>query len=372
MDSYENVLEKLPFPYFCIDHNLMVLKASKYAEIAFHAPYTFSELVMEGDQEKLRSFLFDSPNTTFFTIPMNHADDGYMTYTIYKAVSEPGIHLFCFPNEANAADIQNLITIVESKLTFFQRQLAEKKQAFEKAAKEMHEAAVASSHIATVEQLAAGIAHEIRNPLTTVKGFIQLIQPYLVKIGKEEYANVALEEINRANDIIYEFLNAAKPKENKTEYVYLNTVIREIFMLFESEAHLRSIRFAVEYDERDALLHIDNKQLKQVLVNMVKNALEAVDELGGKRQGSIQLKTEVCSGCAYIFIEDNGCGIAEKTAEKLFNPFYTTKETGTGIGLSVCKKIVESYGGKIYVDSTVDKGTTFKIALPIASKLVTI
>ncbi|WP_441296843.1 sensor histidine kinase [Bacillus sp. V33-4] len=143
-------------------------------------------------------------------------------------------------------------------------------------------------------------------------------------------------------------------------------------MLFESEAHLRNIRFTVEYDQRDALLHIDNKQLKQVLVNMVKNSLEAVDELGSERQGDIQLITQVCSGCAFIIIRDNGCGIAEQTAEKLFNPFYTTKETGTGIGLSVCKKIVESNGGKIYVESTVPQGATFKIALPVASELASI
>ncbi|PLR82453.1 two-component sensor histidine kinase [Bacillus canaveralius] len=372
MDSYENVLEKLPFPYFYIEHNLLILMASKYAEMAFQAPYAFSELVMERDEEKLRSFLFECSNKTSLTIPMNHVDYGFITYTIYKVASEPGIHLFCFPTEAHTAEIQSLITTVERKLTFFHGQLAEKKQAFEKAIQEMHEAAIATSHITTVEKLAAGIAHEIRNPLTTVKGFIQLIKPYLNEIGKEEYANVALEEINRANDIIYEFLNAAKPKKNKTEYVYLNTIIREIFMLFESEAHLRNIRFTVEYDQRDALLHIDNKQLKQVLVNMVKNALEAVDELGSERQGDIQLITQVCSGCAFIIITDNGCGIAEQTAEKLFNPFYTTKETGTGIGLSVCKKIVESNGGKIYVESTVPQGATFKIALPVASELASI
>ncbi len=137
---------------------------------------------------------------------------------------------------------------------------------------------ILSDQLATMGQLAAGIAHEIRNPLTTVKGFIQLIKPYLSEIGKEEYAAIAIDEIDRANEIIYEFLNAAKPSQNKKQLISVNKLIKDIIILFESEAILKDLEMETIYHCEDAKLYIDIKQIKQVLVNIIKNAIEAIEE----------------------------------------------------------------------------------------------
>src|SRR5690606_8405995 len=117
-------------------------------------------------------------------------------------------------------------------------------------------AAIQSDQLATLGQLAAGVAHEIRNPLTTVKGFIQLIKPYLKDSGKEEYADIALDEINRANEIIHEFLNAAKPQIHEKQVIDINKLMKSILLLYESEAILRNldIEFIPECQSQDLFL----------------------------------------------------------------------------------------------------------------------
>lgn len=231
---------------------------------------------------------------------------------------------------------------------------------YEKLKKEYDEMSLQSSYLANVGQLAAGIAHEIRNPLTTIKGFIQLMKPYLVEIEKEEYATIALEEIERANNILYEFLNAAKPHFNEAKQIDVNRLVKEIMILFEGEAHLRNITICNRLALETPSLFLEEHQLKQVLVNLVKNAIEAVPANGGK----IILSTEVRDELVIIRIEDNGCGMSEETVRHIFMPFYTTKATGTGLGLSVCHDIINQLGGEIEIKSQPGVGTDFLIYLP--------
>lgn len=231
---------------------------------------------------------------------------------------------------------------------------------FEKLKKEFDEISLQSSYLANVGQLAAGIAHEIRNPLTTIKGFIQLMKPYLVEIEKEEYATIALEEIDRANTILYEFLNAAKPHVNEAKHIDVNRLVKEITILFEGEAHLRNITLCTNLAQENPSLFLEEHQLKQVLVNVVKNAFEAVPATGGE----IILSTEVRDEMVLFRIGDNGCGMSDETVQRIFMPFYTTKATGTGLGLSVCNDIIHHLGGEIEIKSQLGVGTDFLIYLP--------
>lgn len=252
----------------------------------------------------------------------------------------------------------------EKKRQQFNTPPIEAKQDFEKTAKEIHGCSLSSDYMAGVGQLAAGIAHEIRNPLTTVKGFIQLIKPYLSEIGKEQYANIALDEINRANEIICEFLSAAKPQENKKTEISLNNLIKQMAILFEGEAQLQNIKLSIQSSDANPSVLADSRQIKQVLVNIIKNALEAIQN-ERTCDGRIRLRTEADAAKAYIIVEDNGPGMTQETIEHLFLPYYSTKANGTGIGLPISKDIIEEHGGSIFIHSQPGNGSVFKIELPL-------
>lgn len=366
MHMENSFFEQIPFPYFIIDDEYRIVFSSKSANVKFPPTASFIDIVHSSQWTTFLTFIRNIDETAFLDIKLAAMGDVIELYQVYKLTSNDGnIHLFCIPKEAASPEIHDILDSVEQKISNLNIELEANKYSFDQQVSEIKEAAILSDHLATIGQLAAGIAHEIRNPLTTVKGFIQLIQPHLAVIGKEEYAIIALDEINRANDIIYEFLNAAKPQQNKKQFTNINKLVHDIMMLYESEAILRGIDFETRLVHDNLSLYIDIKQVKQVLVNIVKNAIEAIEDNPYAEKGQIRITTEMNNGFAVIFIEDNGVGMEQKTIDKLFMPFFSTKEAGTGIGLTVCKKIIEDHGGTIQVSSTPYQGTAFQIALPI-------
>lgn len=214
-------------------------------------------------------------------------------------------------------------------------------------------------------KLAAGLAHEIRNPLTTIKGFIQLLKPELSSIRTVELAEVALDEISRANDLLSEFLTLVKPGYSAKHMVCVNNLIRSMEKLFASEALLKQIGLEMRVPDEDLYILAEEKQLKQVLINLLKNAFEAIVEASPRQRGEISVLLLRQNEYVEISVRDNGIGIDEFSFEKLFTPFYTTKEKGTGIGLSISKQIIESHGGKMQVESERGVGTIFTVLLPM-------
>jgi signal transduction histidine kinase len=222
-----------------------------------------------------------------------------------------------------------------------------------------------NDQLAKAEQLAAEMAHEIRNPLTTIKGFLQLIKPNLREIGKEEYADIVLEEIERVNEIIFEYLNLVKPLDNKKNLVSLNELVLHLVKLYESESIIKNIKLTTHLTEENLQVYIQEKEIKQVLINLIKNAFEAIEECDSQGR-SIDIRTEVINKHAYIHIVDTGNGMSRETMNQLFTPFYTTKTRGTGVGLLISKEIVDKHKGNIYMTTAENKGSKFTIELPMS------
>ncbi|MBP2239923.1 two-component system, sporulation sensor kinase D [Cytobacillus eiseniae] len=211
-----------------------------------------------------------------------------------------------------------------------------------------------------VGTLAASTAHEIRNPLTGIKGLIQLLSEKYTNSQDQYYFSVINDEINRINEIVSEFLILGKPTAQKTDIVDLRIVIMEIEPLIYSEANLTNIHYQSSIPEKPLLVDCTKDQLKQVLLNLTKNAFESM-QAGG--QLSINL-IELSNKC-HVKITDTGTGIPDDVIDKIFQPFYTSKQSGTGLGLVVCKRIIQSFGGEINLTSKVQKGTEVDIFLPL-------
>lgn len=231
----------------------------------------------------------------------------------------------------------------------------------EKAA--MEEQLRKSETLNVIGELAAGIAHEIRNPMTALKGFIQLLES---SIKKEHamYYQVITAELKRIDSIINEFLLLAKPQAIKFQKKDIRQIMRETIDLLHAHAVLHNVQFLTKYDEDLPPLFCEPNQLKKVFINLIKNAIEVMPKGGNI---SVEVK-KLENNRAYISIQDEGTGISKEKIKKLGEPFYTTKERGTGLGLMVSYKIIEEHQGTIKIESEEGRGSIFHIILPLNFK----
>jgi two-component system, sporulation sensor kinase E len=220
-----------------------------------------------------------------------------------------------------------------------------------------------NQRLATIGQVAAGTAHEIRNPLTSIRGFLQVIGYKLKEFGQQKeqgYIDIMLKEINRINHLVSEFLLLSKPHHMDLGPVQVNHVLSEILPIIKGEAILHNIDVVVEKNCRLVNVIADEELLKQVFLNLCKNSIEAMGEDGCL---SIRLYKEDASDFLVVDIVDTGPGIPENALNQIFEPFFTTKENGTGLGLPICQQIIKEIGGMIRVN-TGEEGTTFSVYLP--------
>ncbi|MGE7867567.1 ATP-binding protein [Bacillus paramycoides] len=215
-----------------------------------------------------------------------------------------------------------------------------------------------SDTLAAIGQLAAGVAHEVRNPLTVIKGFIQLFQ--INKEDQEKYFDLMLSEIERIEAILQEFLSIAKTDEIPTEKKNIYKIFENVVSLINTKAIMTNIQVELIADSSEIIIECSENQLKQVFINILQNSIEAMPD-GGKI--SIHMK-EMNEDGVIIDIVDAGIGIPEERIKRLGEPFYSTKEKGTGIGLMLSYKIIESHQGAISIMSDVGVGTTVTIYLP--------
>lgn len=213
--------------------------------------------------------------------------------------------------------------------------------------------------LAAVGEMAAGIAHEIKNPLASMTGSIQLLKDQIsVTSVTRKLMRIALREADRLNGLTNDFLLFARPNSGKAEAVQLNGAVDETLALFEQDAVRHNGVTVIRNLESDLWTKMDPKHVRQVLWNLLLNAAEAID---GK--GTIEVGAKLTDDSVQLVIKDDGCGIPEETLKTVFDPFFTTKTQGTGLGLSIVHRLVESYGGRVDVESQEGQGTTFILHL---------
>lgn len=286
-----------------------------------------------GDRSVLRLCL-DTIETVMEEIK---ADRTLVNYCIGTAM---------YPLEAKSAD--ELIRLAEQRLSIEQRRLRhreeEHRQRLEK--------------LSAVGQLAAGLAHEIRNPLTSIRGFVQISAAENEEVKKWE--SIILPEIDRINDLLKQFLNLSETKPAKHTEFSLDKLMNDVLSLLQPKSFLMGHELKVISPTKAVMIEADAEQLKQVLINLIQNGLESLT-----KKGRVEVKWKELHGRVIIRIQDTGCGIKPEHFSRIFDPFFTTKGDGTGMGLSVCHRIINDHGGQVHVTSQPGRGTTFNIHLPL-------
>lgn len=223
--------------------------------------------------------------------------------------------------------------------------------------KEAEEMMIRSEKMSVAGQLAAGVAHEIRNPLTSLKGFLQLLHAGMDR--KEEYYKIMVDEIEKIETITSELLFVSKPMTEDKKWECLSQMLNDVVTLLYSQAKLFNVEIQVAVKE-DVEICCDRSQIKQVFINLIKNAVEEM-----KDGGTIKVESNQNIHEHFIDIVDEGPGIPENIIHKLKEPFFTTKKEGTGLGLMISSQILERHNGRLDILQNHTKGSTFRVVLPV-------
>ncbi|ANY75978.1 ATP-binding protein [Paenibacillus ihbetae] len=216
-----------------------------------------------------------------------------------------------------------------------------------------------SEKLTTAGQLAAGIAHEIRNPLTSINGFIKLLRTS--EKSNKLYFDIIESELKRIELIVNELLVLSKPEiAHVSKPLDVLDIIEQIVTLMKVQAAMNNIEIIPRYPAEPVYVHGETNQLKQVFINLLKNAMEAMDQ-----GGTITLSIHQSDSDVRIIVQDDGIGMTPEQIKSLGQPFYTTKDSGTGLGYMITKNIVHNHGGSIDVKSSPERGTSFTIQLPV-------
>ena len=231
--------------------------------------------------------------------------------------------------------------------------------------------------LASLTNLAASVAHEIKNPLGAISIHIQLLQKSIARAREngneipdkkfvENYLDIINEEIDNLNKIVVDFLFAVRPVSAKLELLHPAQIIKKLIDFLKPEYEKENIKVEVDLYSDEIKLLLDEKLFREVIVNLSQNAIYAIKENEANiEEGVFKLHTFVKDDKYIIEISDNGCGMSEEKMAKIFEPYYTTKATGTGLGLTTVYKIIKEFSGEINVKSEEKKGTSFTIMLPV-------
>lgn len=230
---------------------------------------------------------------------------------------------------------------------------------------------IESERLNALTLLAAGVAHEIGNPLNSLHIHLQLMEREVQKLDDEAKAelqrsiDVARSEVNRLDSIVTQFLRAIRPSRPELRPENINTIVEEAVRFFAPEIHDRDIVVEQELRSDLPLLELDRDQMKQALYNVIKNSLEAM-----KRRGTLRIRTDRDETHVLITFVDTGGGMSAENLSRVFEPYFTTKPSGTGLGLLIVRRIVREHGGELSIESGRDKGLTLTIRLPYIEKRI--
>jgi len=220
-----------------------------------------------------------------------------------------------------------------------------------------------SERLRTIVDLSSSVAHEIGNPLASISGSAELLEMKLEDPGKKKHLDIISSEVERLTSIVHDFLSFTRLRSIEFIEFNINELVTDIIVLLHhSKKFPKNMKLLFQEPYEPILVFADKNQIKQVLLNLGLNALEAMPD-----GGTLEFKIDKDDVNKYVVIQvrDTGCGITEKVREKMFDSFYTTKQSGSGIGLYVTQSIIRSHRGKINVESEVGKGTAFSVSLPL-------
>jgi len=251
---------------------------------------------------------------------------------------------------------------IGSLIKNFDEMIRKLREANHKVEELYNEQIVKAGHLASIGELAAGLAHEIKNPIAGMKGALEIIiQRTDESDPKKEIFTEMLLQIEKINQVIQDLLIYAKPKDMKMGQVDPNDCIQNAIKLANPHINSKDIRFHFRSLGNKKLAHIDCNKIQEVLTNLILNSIASIDK---EVKISIELQEKNQNELEIIF-SDTGKGIKKEHLSQVFHPFFTTKKRGTGLGLSICKNIIEAHSGTIEVTSVENEGTTFFIRLPV-------
>ena len=229
------------------------------------------------------------------------------------------------------------------------------------ARKETQRRLAQTERLATLGELMAGVAHEVRNPLTAIRGYVQIIRQQTSLPEHQEYLSVVLNEIDSINKVIQQLLDFSRPRQSQWQQIRLNALIEETLILVQTAGLQARIAFTTELDPSLPPIVADRELLKQVILNILINAVQAI-----AARGEIRIRTwQYSASQQAVMIEDNGNGIDLAIQKKIFDPFFTTKASGTGLGLALSQRIINAHQGDIHVTSQPGCGAIFTLILPL-------
>lgn len=221
-----------------------------------------------------------------------------------------------------------------------------------------------TARLSSLGTMAAGVAHEIKNPLVAIKTFSELLPQMWFDPGyRKKYGEIVTPQINRINNLCQSLLKLGKPQPPSLTSFTINQVIQDILVLLDGERKKYDTTITIELDPESTIL-ADKNQISQVLINILINAFQAMSS--DPKDHTVKIKTQFIPSIGYVLlnIQDSGCGMSRESLNRLFDPYFSTKPSGNGLGLSIVHKIIQEHRGRILVDSELGVGTTFKIYLP--------
>lgn len=243
--------------------------------------------------------------------------------------------------------------------------------------KELEESERIADHLDVVATMTAGMAHEIRNPLGGIKGAAQLLLEELTSTDLTEYPRIIIREVERVNAILEVLLGLSTPRAPRQEPVNIHRILESILLLERETPEGKKIAFHVQYDPSLPEVIGDEEQITQLILNLVRNGVEAMLEggtlvLSTRTAADLPLARREQTGQSQrlilVEISDTGVGIPPELMDKIFTPYFTTKSRGTGLGLALANQIARVHGGKLEIQSLPGKGTTVRVYLPARSK----
>lgn len=223
-----------------------------------------------------------------------------------------------------------------------------------------------ADRLASIGEMATGMAHEIKNPLAGIGGAVTVLaDDFPLEDERHQVVRDILAQIDRLNKTATDLLNFGRPGLPQCDYLDINNVVKETLFFVDQHPEAKGVRQVIELMDDLPCVWADRKQIQQVLLNIIINALQAMPD-GGTLTLQTELNNEhVENPCVRIQVVDTGTGLPEERLDKIFTPFYTTKNRGTGLGLAICKQLIKQNAGQISVMSTMGEGTSFAISLPV-------